>query len=367
MTTLAMQYSARVEERVAPSSRKPLLRTHLTHLGISLVLLLHEPSLLIRRSRLISDEWQQILPFLTQIGCSLTSDKYPHDMGCIFLTAASSLNYKCIQELSKHKIKTSVTDSKNRCAFEIVLSKSRKVRLAWSFDIWMTIIALLSAGCNPSQACQSRFCSRRSILGICESTFQRLDWTVDEIDKLMENRESSSTIQAPEDLPIQSAEKEDSSRDPAPAPAADIQAALGPRFPWPVVRGPGITLYIDHVERRELWKSRRTPASLSPLSDVSSPIDILLAGPKSLNDPLDDLIFSEIHEDISEQLEDLDLNSEQLASPEDLSSDEISYDDRWWCCHCNDHNFLPTQPVCTGLGPHLKLCAHRRCEDCLIS
>lgn len=44
-------------------------------------------------------------------------------MGCIFLTAASSLNYKCIQELSKHKVKTSVTDTENRCAFEIVLSK----------------------------------------------------------------------------------------------------------------------------------------------------------------------------------------------------------------------------------------------------
>lgn len=131
----------------------------------------------------------------------------------------------------------------------------------------------------------------------------------------MENRESSSTIQVPEDLPIQSAEKEDSSRDPAPAPAADIQAALGRRSPWPVVRGPEITLYIDHVERRELWKSRRTPASLSPVSDVSSPIDILLAGLKSLDGSLDDLIFSEIHEDISEQLEHLDLNSEQLASP----------------------------------------------------
>jgi hypothetical protein len=331
-----------------------------------LVHLLHEPSLLIRRSRLISDEWQQILPFLIRIGCSLTSDKYSHDMRYIFLTAAASLNYRCIQELSRHGFTTSAEDPNGRCALYMVLSRSRKVRLAGSFDIWMTIMALLSAGCYPGRACQVQGrCSGRSILGIRESIFQRLGWTADEIEKLMDNRESSSTVQVPEDLPIHPTEKEDSSRDPAPRPAADIQATLGPRFPWPVVRGPGITLYMDHVKRRELWKSRRTPASLSPVIDILLPIDASLAGQGPSDDPLDDLIFSEIHEDISEQLGDLDLDSEQLASPEDLSSDESSYYDRWWCCHCNDHNFFSTQPVCAGLGPHLKLCAHRRCGDCL--
>lgn len=145
MTLLAMDYSARAEKCTNLKIKRTLVSSHR---GINLVHLLYDPSGC-DESRLSSIEWQQILPFLVQIGCDLEMKNPERETP--FLLAASYLKFRCIKELSKQGVDTSVKDACGNCAFDVVTSRYRDTY--WnrdrSSDLSMTIEALLTAGCNP--------------------------------------------------------------------------------------------------------------------------------------------------------------------------------------------------------------------------
>jgi hypothetical protein len=210
MTLLTMEHFARVEECVAPKDGEICLSEYLEHLGTSLVHLLHEPSHLVHKSRLISAEWPQILPFLSKIGCSLETRN--RDGRTPFLVAASDLRFSNILELSKQGVDISVRDTEGHCAFDLVLSQDWKTCSRRSSDLHMTIMALIAAGCNPRESSKwaiARELCPASIWNSCESILRNIGWIAQDIDELTGKDQSSSDTtrdamsieKSPEDSP----------------------------------------------------------------------------------------------------------------------------------------------------------------------
>lgn len=187
MTLLAIGYLARVEERAALRIERPWVSSHRWSIGTSLVHLLYSP-VDYHSFLLLSTEWQQILPFLAQIGCNLETRNLQRETP--FLLAASYLNFRCIQELSIQGVDTSVRNANGDCAFDIVLSQYEGINRDRTSDLCMTIMALFTAGCDPHASSMwktARNLWYGSVWNTCESAFQNLGWTTQEIDELVNN------------------------------------------------------------------------------------------------------------------------------------------------------------------------------------
>lgn len=193
MTLLAIDYSARIEECVVPGDER-------TFFGRSLVHLLHEPFPLIHRSRLLSVEWQQIIPFLSQIGCDLESTNRRGQTP--FLVAAACLNFRNIRVLSRQGVDMSAMDRKGRCAFHVMLNQDWTVCSDRASDLRMTIVALVASGYDPRKS--SKWTTARNlwrdggtVWRTVQSAFRDLGWTDQEINELLCKSQPPSEPQNP--------------------------------------------------------------------------------------------------------------------------------------------------------------------------
>ena len=377
MTLLAMNYSARVEEYAHISIPRPWVT--------SLVHLLYNPSESCM-DLLLSAEWQQILPFLAQIGCNLELRNGAGQTP--FLLAASYLNFRCINELSKQGVDTSVRDASGRCAFDIVIRQYQRTYRGRSSDLSTTIMALLSAGCDPHASSMWSIARdvwkgdvwKDSVWGTCKSAFRNLGWTTQDIDELVDNNQSSSQSQYTRTL----------SKDLSPTATRDnnretclreiiVQSIEKDGYEEnmdPSRSDPGRSL--DRAssstpsEMPEILERQEDQASLSPFTSISSPTARTLPDDSDHEkDNVDDLPepFGHLNlgpDDVVTDEQDILVLSESASvdEPNQSSYGKIRFDLSpyvWYCCECNQLNNGALQPLCIGWG---WLCEHHCCDDC---
>lgn len=388
MTLLAVEHSARIEECAGLVTGRPWVSSYHMRNDASLVHLLYNP-FECDYFLLLSAEWQQILPFLAQIGCNL--ELRDHNGQTPFLLAASYLNFRCIQELSKQGVDTYVRDASGKCAFDIVLSLGGRTYQDRSSDLCMTIMALLTAGCDPhtsSMWTAARKLWHGSVWNICESAFRNLGWTTQEIDELVDNSQGSSKTQdieafwqelsyrvskehsheaSPREMIVQSIEKDGSEEnmDPSrsdPGPSLDRASTFTPS------------------KKPRIRKRQEDHASLSPATDASSHTDART--PRA-----DSGQGKDNAHDLPEPLRKLDLGPYGIVTYEQNNSVQAKWPSVdvfaqppyvqisngtkryiWVCCVCSHLNNGALNPSCIGSDIFVpaQLCEHRCCKDCSV-
>jgi hypothetical protein len=353
MTLLAMDYSARVEECADLKVRRPWEGPSYMRAGTSLVHLLYDPSD-VDPYLLRSAEWQQILPFLAQIGCNL--ELRNGEGQTPFLVAATYLNFRCIQELSKQ-----------------------------GADFCMTIMALLTAGCDPRTS--SKWAKVQELWpgskwDLCDSAFRALGWTTQDIDELVDNNQSSSKsryTRTPSPN-LSYTITRDNSREASPSEIA-VQSIEEDEYEGnkdPSRSDPGLSLdrasSFTPFKRPKIWERREDQGSLSPITDVSSPND-------ARTPPDDPGQGNDNAHDLPEPFRNLDLGPDDIVTDEhdNLLRAGPAYDHGfdqsphihtpryfWKCCYCDQINGAALNSLCIGQAIRGELCEHRCCKDCSI-
>lgn len=258
------------------------------------------------------------------------------------------------------------------CAFEIVLSQYRRTYRDRSSDLCMTIMALLTAGCDPYASSMwtiARYLWYDSVWDICDTAFRNSGWTTQEIDELVSSTKIQNTRPSWQELGYKAPTEYRVETSPREIIVQSIEEAEYERNMDPSRSDPGLSLdrasTFTPFKRPKIEKRQEDQVSPSPVTDLSSP-------PNARTPPDDPEQGNDHAHDLPEPFRNLDLDPDDIFTDEDdsliLAGHAHDHTPRycWYCCCCGQFNSAALNPLCIGPDVRSELCEHRCCKNCSI-